>query len=58
MDKFDRLNRETRNWNNGISRNISPTTNNAKYGTSEYWRNYYNNQTYKKNNGEYSRKYY
>lgn len=25
MDRFDRLNQETRDWNNGISRNISPT---------------------------------
>lgn len=24
-DYFDRLNKETRDWNNGISRNISPT---------------------------------
>lgn len=28
-----------------------------KYGSAEYWRNYYNNKTYKQNNGEYSRKY-
>lgn len=25
MTNFDRLNRETSDWNNGISRNISPT---------------------------------
>jgi hypothetical protein len=58
---FDRLNRETRDYNNGITRNISPTGStgsSAKYGTSEYWRNYWNNKTYKENNGEYSRHYY
>lgn len=58
MDKFERLNRETRDWNNGITRNISPTGNNTEYGTSEYWRNYWNNQTYKQNNGQYSKRYY
>lgn len=57
MKNFEQLNRETFNYNNGISRNISPTTG-AKYGTREYWQNYWNNQTYKQNNGEYSRKYF
>ena len=29
-----------------------------KYGTKEYWQNYYNNKTYKTNNGEYSSHYF
>ena len=58
MNLFDRLNKETRDHNNGIIRNIDPTKSGAKYGTSEYWQNYWNNQTYKQNNGEYSKKYF
>lgn len=56
MDRFDRLNRETREWN---ARNVDRfNTATPKYGTAEYWRNKWNNQTYKENNGQYSRKYY
>lgn len=58
MDKFERLNKETRDWNNGISRNIDPTPINAKYGTREYWISYWNNKTFKQNNGQYSKHYY
>lgn len=63
QDKFDRLNRETRAYNNGITRQIDPTGNAKyesapKYGTSEYWRNYWNNQTFKQNNRQYSQHYY
>jgi hypothetical protein len=48
---FDRLNRETHDYNcNNVNR-FNPST--PKYGTSEYWLNYFNNQTYKQNNGEY-----
>lgn len=55
MDKFERLNRETREYNN---KNIDRFNNACnKYGSAEYWRNYWNNQTYKKNNGEYSKHY-
>ncbi len=57
MTDFERLNRETRDWNNGISRNLDPTSSAAKYGTSAYWRNYWNNQTYKQNNGHCSKHY-
>ena len=57
MDKFERLNRETRDWNNGVTRSLDPTSG-PKYGTTEYWQNYWNNKTYKTNNGEYSRKYF
>lgn len=56
MDKFERLNRETRDFNN---RNVDRfNTASPKYGSHEYWQNYWNNQTYKQNNGEYSKKYY
>ena len=57
MANFDQLNKQTRDWNNGISRTIDPTNSNTKYGTSEYWHNYWNNRTYKQNNGQYSRHY-
>ena len=58
MSNFEKLNKETFNHNNGISRNISPTTGITRYGTVEYWRNYWNNETYKSHNGEHSKKYY
>ena len=52
---FDKLNRETKDFNN---RNVNRfNTSSPKYGTSEYWQNYWNNQTYKKNNGQYSKHY-
>lgn len=50
-NKFERLNRETREHNN---RNVNRFNQGNKYGTPEYWKNYYNNQTYKMNNGQYS----
>ena len=55
MTDFDRLNRQTREWNNnnfdrlGLHSSATP-----KYGTSAYWQNYWNNKTYKHNNGQYS----
>ena len=56
MVDFDRLNRETQEYNN---RNIDRfNTSSSNYGTSEYWQNYWNNQTYKQNNGQYSNFYY
>lgn len=56
MDLFDKLNRETREWN---ARNVDRyNPSNPKTNASESWLNYYNNQTYKINNGEYSKKYY
>ena len=56
MADFDKLNRETLNWRNtNVDRfNLSAPS----YGTSAYWQNYWNNQTYKQNNGEYSQKYF
>ena len=55
MDKFDRLNRETREYNN---RNVDRfnTSTRSNYSFFDPYR--LNNQTYKSNNGEYSRKYY
>ena len=56
MADFEKLNRETREHN---ARNVNRfNTATPKYGTPAYWQNYWNNQTYKQNNGEYSKKYY
>lgn len=58
MDLFDRLNKETRDWNNGVTRNIDPTSkNNCRMKASELLANY-NNYTYKSNNGSYSDRLY
>ena len=55
-DKFEELNRQTREYN---ARNVNRfNSSTPKYGTSEYWRNYYNNQTYNTNNGQYNKKFY
>jgi hypothetical protein len=54
---FDRLNRETRDWNNGVTRNISPTNECHRIKASDLLRNY-NSQTYRANNGEYSKRYF
>lgn len=52
-DLFDRLNKQTRDWNNGISRNISPTDGlKGRTKASDLLANY-NNYTYKTNNGAY-----
>lgn len=56
-DRFDRLNKETRDWNNGITRHIDPTASSPQCGTKEYWQNLLNNRTYKQNNGQYSKHY-
>lgn len=55
MIDFDKLNKETREYNSYI--HYDTPSSSVKYGTSEYWRNYWNNQTYKQNNGEYSNHY-
>ena len=58
MVDFDKLNRETNAYNaRNVSREPSKANANPKYGTSTYWQNYWNNQIYKTNNGEYSRHY-
>lgn len=55
MVDFDKLNRETREFNNkNVDRfNTSTPTNKI----SSYWQNYWNNQTFKANNGQYSSHY-
>ena len=59
MANFDELNRQTREFNNrNMSRPITSADSAPRYGTREYWQNYWNNQTYKGNNGEYARHYY
>lgn len=55
MIDFEKLNRETREYNSRIHHDAQ--SKNVKYGTSEYWLNYYNNKTYKENNGQYSKHY-
>ena len=57
MADLDKLNRETQEFNN---RNVDRFNSSAPaaYGTSEYWRNYWNNKTFHANNGQYSRHYY
>lgn len=58
MVDFDRLNHKTRNFNNrNVSHLCSYSGTTHKYGTSAYWQNYYNNQTYNNNNGQYSTHY-
>ena len=57
MTKFDVLNRETHDHNNGITRRIDPTSG-TRYGTGEFWRNYWNNKTYKTNNGQFTKRYF
>ena len=52
-DLFDRLNKETSDWNNGITRNISPTDGlRGRCKASDLLANF-NNYTYKGNNGAY-----
>ena len=55
MDKFDRLNRETREYNNRNVDRFNPSTK-SNYSYFDPYRQ--NNQVYKNNNGEYSRNYY
>lgn len=61
MDMFDKLNRETNRYNaTNVTRHIGTagcSNSNPKYGTTAYWQNYWNNQTYKTNNGQYSNHY-
>ena len=55
MVDFDKLNRETREFNARNVDRFNPST--PKYGTSAYWQNYWNNKTHKQNNGQYSNHY-
>jgi hypothetical protein len=61
MIDFDRLNRETREWNNRscpAPSQRTPTSTGQQRQYCEQWQNYYNNQTYKQNNGQYTKKFY
>lgn len=58
MANFDELNRQTRDYNKYIHENYSRKVATSNNPISNYWLNYYNNQTYKQNNGTYSPKYY
>lgn len=55
MDKFDRLNRETREYNNRNVDRFNPSTK-SNYTYFDPYKQ--NNQTYKQNNGQYSKHYY
>lgn len=55
MDKFEQLNRETREYNNSNVDRFNPSTK-ANYTYFDPYRQ--NNQTFKANNGQYSKKYY
>ena len=55
MVDFDKLNRETREFNARNVDRFNPST--PKYGTPAYWQNYWNNKTHKQNNGQYSNHY-
>lgn len=52
MDKFERLNRETFRYNNGLSRSIDPTAGSNKRSVKDILSDW-NNRTYKMNNGAY-----
>lgn len=55
-DRFEQLNRETREYNN---RNVDRfnTSTKSNYSKGYDWLSYYNNQTYKQNNNQYSNYY-
>ena len=55
MTDFDRLNRETREYNNKNVDRFNQSTR-GNYNQPNF--NRLNNQTYKQNNGQYSSKYY
>jgi hypothetical protein len=55
MDKFERLNRETREFNNRNIDRFNPSTK-PNYSYFDPYKQ--NNQTYKANNGQYSKKYF
>lgn len=57
MDLFEKLNRETFDYNNGLSRNINPTDGCNQMKASDLLANF-NNYTYKCNNGCYPNKLY
>lgn len=58
MVDFDKLNRETREYNNRNVDRFNPSTQGNYNFFNPYKQNYLNNETYKQNNGQYSKKYY
>lgn len=54
-NKFDELNRRTRDFNN---KNVSRENQIKGSKTTDYYWNNRNNETYKKNNGMYSKYYF
>lgn len=57
MDKFERLNRETREWNNSGRYRESTNTTSFGYTSLRDRINRFNNETYKYNNGQYNNYY-
>lgn len=55
MVDFEKLNRQTNDYNNKNVNRFNPAAPNT---TSKSYLNYMNNQTYKKNNGVYSKYYF
>ena len=58
MDKFDQLNRETREHNARNVDRYNESTRGSYTRYNDYWQSRYNNETYKNNNGTYTKKYY
>ena len=58
MANFDQLNRETREFKTRNVDRFNPSTQNNYSCFNPNKQNHLNNQTYKENNGQYSRKYY
>lgn len=57
MIDFDRLNKETLDYKNNNSSRFNPAAPNTSKSSFSYF-NYLNNQTFKENNGQYSKKYF
>ena len=57
MNKFDRLNRQTREFNNRNVNRFNPSTQ-GNYSNGNWRQNYCNQQTYYQNNGQYAKRYY
>ncbi len=57
MADFDKLNKETREYNSRVHEYYNYSIEQKQNPISAYWLNYYNNQTYKQNNGQYSSHY-
>ena len=58
MDRLERLNRETREYNSRNVDRFNPSTNGNYNSFNPNKQNLLNNQTYRANNGVYSTKYF